>query len=149
MKKQTVLKVLALFLFVIGFGIRAMAQGKDPIEGLWYNAEKTAKINIFKATDGKYWGEIVWLKEPTLNGKPKTDVNNSNAAKKTRPLLKLQILRHFEKTGAKTYDNGEIYDPKNGKTYDCKITHNGNTLSVRGYVGISMIGRTTTWERAQ
>jgi uncharacterized protein (DUF2147 family) len=84
-----------------------------------------------------------------LNGKPKTYVNNSNAAKKTRPLLKLQILRHFEKTGAKTYDNGEIYDPKNGKTYDCKITHNGKTLSVRGYVGISMIGRTTTWERAQ
>ncbi|RQO32698.1 DUF2147 domain-containing protein [Taibaiella sp. KBW10] len=138
-----------MLLLVAGLGMQAMAQAKDPIEGLWYNAEKTAKINIFKATDGKFWGEIVWLKEPNVNGKPRTDVNNTTAAKRTRPIMKLQILRHFEKDGAKTYDNGEIYDPKNGKTYDCKITHKGTSLSVRGYVGISMIGRTTTWQRAE
>lgn len=149
MKKQTFLTVLAILLLVVGFGTRLMAQSKDPIEGLWYNAEKTAKINIFKATDGKFWGEIVWLKEPNANGKPRTDVNNPNAAKRSRPLMRLQILRHFEKDGAKTYDDGEIYDPKNGKTYDCKITHNGNSLSVRGYIGISLIGRTTTWTKAQ
>ena len=43
------------------------------------------------------------------------------------------------------YEDGTIYDPKNGKTYSCIITRNGKKLDVRGYVGFSWIGRTTTW----
>lgn len=145
MKKQLIIKSL-VFAFALLSCLPAFAQ-KDQIEGLWYNAEKTARINIYKATDGKFWGKIVWLKEPEKNGKPKTDENNPKADKRNTPLIDLPILRHFEKDGAKEYNEGEIYDPKNGKTYSCKITFKGNTLSVRGYVGISMIGRTTTWER--
>jgi len=40
-----------------------------------------------------------------------------------------------------------IYDPKNGKTYSCKMTYKGKTLDIRGYIGISLLGRTTVWER--
>jgi uncharacterized protein (DUF2147 family) len=145
MKKYFVVKCLS-FLFACLLCLPAYAQ-KDKIEGLWYNAEKSAKINIYKGTDGKFWGKIVWLREPEKNGKPKTDDKNPKADKRNTPLLDLPILRHFEKDGENGYDDGEIYDPKNGKTYSCKITYKGNTLSVRGYVGISMIGRTTTWER--
>ncbi|HTN46668.1 MAG TPA: DUF2147 domain-containing protein [Flavipsychrobacter sp.] len=138
--------LLAFALFAIA---PVFAQNKDKIEGLWYNEEKTAKINIFKATNGKFYGEIVWLKEPNKNGKAKMDENNPNKAKRTQPLLKLQVLKGFAKDEENTYEDGTIYDPKNGKTYDCKITHKGNTLSVRGYVGISLIGRTATWEKVQ
>ena len=141
------LKFFLLLLMLTGFSAKTFAQ-KDKLEGLWYNAEKTAKINIYKGTDGKFWGKIVWLKEPEKNGKPKTDENNPKAERKNDPLLNLVILSHFEKDGDDLYNDGEIYDPKNGKTYSCKITHKGTSLSVRGYVGISLIGRTTTWERA-
>ncbi len=148
MKKSIIFKMLLLLALFSGMGLSTFAQ-KDKIEGLWYNAEKTAKINIYKGTDGKFWGKIVWLKEPDKNGKPKIDENNPKAGHKNDPLLNLAILRHFEKDGESLYNEGEIYDPKNGKTYSCKITHQGETLSVRGFVGVSIIGRTTVWERAK
>ena len=148
MKNSMISKMLLLLLLLAGVGFNAFAQ-KDKLEGLWYNAEKTAKINIYKATDGKFWGKIVWLKEPEKNGKAKTDENNPKAERKNDPLLNLAILKHFEKDGDDLYNEGEIYDPKNGKTYSCKITHKGETLSVRGFVGVSLLGRTTTWERAK
>lgn len=140
-------RTLPVLLFT-GAAFSAQAQ-KDKIEGLWYNAEKTAKINIFKAKDDKFYGNIVWLKEPNEAGQPKTDKKNPKEALRKQPLMNLQILRHFKKDGDKEYSDGEIYDPKTGKTYSSKITYNGNALDVRGYIGISLIGRTTTWERAQ
>ena len=123
---------------------------KDKIEGVWYNEEKTAKVEIYKAVDKKFWGKIVWLKEPLRDGKPKTDINNPKKNLQNTPLIGLALLRAFEKEGDDKYDEGEIYDPKNGKTYSCTITRKSdNELSVRGYIGISMLGRTTKWTRAE
>ncbi|MGZ8557057.1 MAG: DUF2147 domain-containing protein [Chitinophagaceae bacterium] len=118
--------------------VRAQA---DQIEGLWFNEKKDAKIQVYKDTDGKFYGKIVWLKEPKL------DEKNPKSNLKSRPIIGLVILKGCEKDG-KTYDDGTIYDPENGKTYDCTITNKGNTLALRGYIGISLFGRTTEWERA-
>lgn len=148
MKSTLNKKIASLFIIMFWMVMQTFAQSKDKIEGVWYNEEKTAKINIFKATNGKFYGEIIWLKVPDKNGKPKVDENNPDKNKRSHPLLKLQVLKGFEKDGDKTYEDGTIYDPKNGKTYSCKITHNVNSLNVRGYVGISLIGRTAVWEKA-
>lgn len=148
MKKNRFVVAMLLVLFNCFFAHNAFAQ-KDKIEGQWYNEEKTAKVEIYRANDNKFWGKIVWLKEPLRDGKPKTDINNPKKGARNQPLIGLPLLRAFVKDGDKKYDDGEIYDPKNGKTYSCTITYkNDNELSVRGYVGISMIGRTTTWTRA-
>jgi uncharacterized protein (DUF2147 family) len=129
-------------------GVKAFAQ-KDKIEGLWFNEEKTAKIQIYRAVDNKFWGKIVWLKEPVRNGKPRVDEKNSKPGLRNRPLLNMAILSHFVKDGDNKYTDGEIYDPKNGKTYSCTITYrSAQELGIRGYIGISLIGRTTTWTRA-
>ena len=147
MLKHFVSKVL-LFLFIF-IGITAVAKAQtDPIEKVWYNQEKTAKIQVYKAKDGRFYGKMVWLKEPLENGKPKVDKENPDEKKRNTPLIGLILLRGLEKDGDKEYDNGKIYDPKNGKTYSCKITHKGNTLDLRGFVGISLIGRTSTWTLA-
>ena len=127
-------------------GTAANAQS-DKIEGTWFNDIKDAKIQIYKSKDGKFYGKIIWLKEPVKNGKPKLDEKNRNEKLQRQPIVGLVILKGFEKDGD-TYEDGTIYDPENGKTYDCKITYKGKTLSIRGYVGISMFGRTTVWERA-
>ncbi len=122
---------------------------KDRVEGFWLNQEKEAKIEIYKAKNGKFYGKIVWLKEPNRDGKPKTDINNPKENLRSQPVIGLLILKAFNKDGDKVYEDGTIYDPKNGKTYSCKITYeNDNKLSIRGYVGISMLGRTTTWTRS-
>ena len=137
---------MLLLLFAAVLGQQAQAQS-DRLEGVWFNDKKDAKIQIYKAKDGKFYGKILWLKEPMKNGKLKVDENNPKEQMQQQPLVGLVILKGFEKDGD-TYDDGTIYDPENGKTYDCIMTLKGKTVSIRGYIGISWIGRTTVWERA-
>jgi uncharacterized protein (DUF2147 family) len=143
------ISLLAMFtMAVLMISTHFASAQKDKVEGFWLNQEKEAKIEIYKAKNGKFYGKIVWLKEPNRNGKPKMDDNNPKANLKTQPIIGLLILKGFNKDDEDTYEDGTIYDPKNGKTYSCKITYeNANKLSIRGYVGISMLGRTTTWTR--
>jgi len=137
-------KLLVLTFFLFGVNAISYAQ-TDQIEKVWYNQEKTAKIQVYKAKDGNFYGKMVWLSEPLKNGKPKVDDQNPDETKRNTPLIGLILLKHLKKDGEKGYNDGKIYDPKNGKTYSCKITYNGNTLDLRGFVGISLIGRTSTW----
>lgn len=134
-----------VLIFLFGVTRFSHAQSHDPIERNWFNEDKTAKIQIYKARDGKFHGKIVWLKVPDRNGKPKVDERNPDPNKRNQPILGLLILQGFEKDGANEYEDGTIYDPKSGKTYSCKITRHGNKLDVRGFVGISMIGKSTTF----
>jgi uncharacterized protein (DUF2147 family) len=145
--KQSTRFVLML-LTAVSISICAKAQA-DKIEGLWYNDVKSAKILITKDADNKFSGKVVWLKEPLKNGKPKVDELNVDEKLRSRPRLGLPVLAGFVKDGDDKYTGGTIYDPNNGKTYSCKITYKGKTLDIRGYIGISLFGRTTTWSRAE
>lgn len=148
MIRKTVLLASLLFAVLLAIPQLLHAQ-KDKVEGLWLNQEKEAKVEIYKAKNGKYYGKIVWLKEPNRDGRPKTDINNPKESQRSQPIINLLILKAFNKDG-NTYTGGTIYDPKNGKTYSCKMSfENDNTLLIRGYIGISLLGRTTTWTRTQ
>ena len=137
-----------LFSIIAIMGLNTLAHAQtDRIEGFWFNDKKDAKIQIYKAINGKFYGKIVWLKDPTKNGKPKADEKNPKDNLKSQPLVELIILKGFEKDGD-IYSEGTIYDPDNGKTYDCKMTYKGKTLAIRGFIGFSLFGRTTVWERA-
>ena len=138
--------VPVLMLLVSVVGTQVVKAQSDKIEGVWLNEEKDAKIQIYKARDGKFYGKIVWLKDPMENGKPKTDKKNPKDQLKAQPLVELVILKGFNMDG-NTYEDGTIYDPNNGKTYDCKMTYKGKTLAIRGFIGLSLFGRTTVWQR--
>jgi uncharacterized protein (DUF2147 family) len=146
--KKHFARLVLIMLTVVSAHSMAIAQ-TDQIEGLWYNDIKSAKIHITKGSDGKFNGKVVWLKEPLKNGKPKVDELNQDEKLRSRPRLGLPVLAGFEKDGKDKYTEGTIYDPNNGKTYSCKITYKSKTLAIRGYIGISLFGRTTTWERAE
>lgn len=120
------------------------------IEGYWHNAEKTSKIQIYKTTAGTYAGKIVWLKEPNnAAGKPKVDDKNPDKELRNRPLLNLVIVKGLTSKGGNKFDSGTIYDPKSGNTYSSKGELTGpNVLKLRGFIGISLVGRTETWTRA-
>ena len=149
MRKQISLLIFCLLIILFGTRTLSFAQN-DPVErGLWYNTEKTAKIQIYKAVDGKYYGKIVWLKIPDRDGHAKIDIYNPDDKRHNDPILGLVMLKGFIKGNGKVYEDGTIYDPSNGKTYSCKMTLNGNNLDVRGYVGFSMFGRTEHWTKAE
>lgn len=123
------------------------AQSADAVVGKWINGDNNAHIQIFKSGNS-YDGKLIYLKDPKdENGKAKVDAKNPNSNLKTRPILGLQLLNNFNYDDG-TWEDGTIYDPKTGKTYSCKITMNGkDKLNVRGYVGISLIGRTDVWTK--
>lgn len=127
----------------------ARSQQADEALGQWLNEEKDGKIEIYK-TGNKYFGKLVWAARMYLeDGKTsRKDEKNPNPDLRTRNLKDLVILTNFIYDDG-VYTDGKIYDPKSGKTYSCKMTMNGDKLSIRGYVGISMFGRTTVWTRSK
>jgi uncharacterized protein (DUF2147 family) len=140
------IKKLITLLVVIFLSANIVAQNtnKDALLGTWLTGSGKGKVQIYKDGD-KYNGKIVWLKTPTYeDGTPKVDKHNPDKAKQTNPLMGLNMLKGFIFDEDKWVD-GTIYDPENGKTYSCKITWRDGKLDVRGYMGISLIGRTDTW----
>ena len=128
----------------------AAAAPRDQICGVWYNQEGDAKLEISQ-NDQTFEAKIVWLKEPEENGQPKIDKNNPDEGLRSRPVLGLILLHDLRKSDDPNfYKGGEIYDPKNGRTYDCRITFEGKTLKLRGFVlGMPFLGRTAIWSRAE
>lgn len=118
----------------------------DALLGIWFNEEKDAKIKIYKE-DGMYFGKIVWHK--TGEDISPYDQNNPDPELQKRKKVGLVILKDFEFDGGQ-WEDGTIYDPKSGKTYSCviKLQKDGG-LNVRGYIGISLLGRTTHWTKAE
>jgi uncharacterized protein (DUF2147 family) len=124
---------------------------KDPLCKIWYNEEKTSKLEITQ-TGNTFQATIVWLQDPLEDGKPKLDKENPNATLRTKPIQGLTILNGLKKSSKDPnfYEDGRIYDPKNGKTYDCRMTYKGGSIELRGYVmGIPFLGRTSTWWLAE
>lgn len=122
---------------------------EEQIVGDWLTGNKKAKISIFRKNN-LYYGKISWLVEPLKDGKPKTDTHNPDQAKRSQPIMGLLLLTGFKYAGGDEWEDGHIYDPEEGKTYSCNLTlkDNGKTLHVRGYIGISLIGRTDVWTKA-
>lgn len=146
--KQT----LALLVFLTAITPKISAQNNpDACLGVWLTGSQKGHIQVFKQ-DGRYFGKIVWLKDPNdpKTGKPPVDSKNPDVGKHTNPILGLTNLRDLKPDGENTWDGGKIYDPENGKEYSCKMKLiNANRLDVRGYVGISLMGRTETWKRVK
>jgi uncharacterized protein (DUF2147 family) len=119
----------------------------DEILGVWANDSNKGHLQLYKH-NGKYYGKIIWLKQPNdETGKPKVDKNNPNDNYRNQRLLGLVMLKDFR------YDNGEwtdgkIYNPDDGKEYECNMRlKDAKTLSVRGYIGIPLFGKTQKFTR--
>lgn len=143
------MKNIIFFLTLVFVSNLAVAQSADDIVGVWEPGHGKAKVKIDKIDD-KYYGKIVWLKEPKdpETGEPKVDKNNPDESMQNVPLRGYRILKDFDYQGDGVWENGTIYDPESGTTYDCVITlKDENMLDIRGYVGVKTFGRTDTWRR--
>lgn len=116
---------------------------KEDILGIWWSPKKDGRIEVYEEK-GKYHGKLIWTL-PEFEGNK--DIKNPDMKKRERPVLGIKLLENFK------YDDGEwvdgtIYDPDNGKTYSCYMElKSKNKLKVRGYIGISLLGRTEIFTR--
>jgi uncharacterized protein (DUF2147 family) len=142
MKKIT---TTLLFSFV---GLLAFSQTNADIVGEWYNAEKDAVITLFEENESVS-GKITWMQFPNDdNGNPKTDPLNPDENLKSRARMGMVMMSGFAYDEDSVWDDGELYDPKKGKTYSGMMTlKDKNTIDLRGYIGFSFIGRSSTWTR--
>jgi len=140
---------IALLILILFSALPVVSQTKDAILGKWLNASGEGQILVYKTGD-TYAGKLIWLKEVNnRDGQLKRDEKNPKSALKNRPLLGIELLQNFVYQKDGVWEDGSIYDPKTGKTYSCTISMiSSDKLSVRGYVGISLLGRTETWQRA-
>lgn len=142
-------KISLLFAFAFFF-IASNLFAQDEIVGIWMNDEGTARVQVYKTSDGKYNGRIVWLKEPNDpdTGQPKVDKKNPNASLQGKPVKGLVNLVGLVAKGNKKWGDGTIYDPKNGNTYNCNVElKDANTLNLKGTIPGTGIGRTAVWSR--
>ena len=144
-------KIILSFIGVMVISIASYTADNeaDELMGIWLNHEKDAHVKIYKCGD-EFCGKIVWLKEPEEDGAPKKDKHNPDQSLQSRPIKGLDILSGFTFDSDKKWEDGTIYNPRDGKTYSCylKILDDGR-LKVRGFVGISIIGKTNYWTRIE
>ncbi len=144
MKKLVLLFVGLLFAF--GVNVYAANTDGDTILGKWLTENGKSVVEVYHCGDA-YCGKIVWLKEPFKDGKEKVDDKNPDKSLRSRKIVGLEILKGLQYKGPNKWGGGKIYDPEKGKTYKCKAWMEGEELKFRGFIGFSLLGRTTTWTR--
>ncbi len=135
-QKKYFLLLITTLLFTLQM---ATAQNADKIIGKYWSPKKDGKVEIYKVGD-KYFGKIIW------GNKPSKDTKNPKPELRTRGVIGIVFLSNF-KFKDEQYQDGEIYDPISGKTYSCKMWLENQNLKVRGFIGISILGRTEIFER--
>lgn len=140
------MKKSILILSIIASSIFTFAAKSDYF-GTWQSqaakSGNVATIKIFEANN-KLYGNIIGMTHP------KKDDNNPDKSKRNRNIVGITIISSFTyDKNNDSFENGAIYDPETGKTYECSLKlQNHNTLKVHGYVGgIKLLGRTVIWKR--
>lgn len=139
------LKIIPAFILILATKSIAAAtppQVHSPI-GYWKTEEGKTKVHVYHCGEN-ICGKIIDLKEPNdpVTNKPKADPSGT-------PMINMEIMKGFKKENETHWNDGEIYDPKEGKNYSAEFTvsEDGKKLELRGYVLVTLFGRTQTWER--
>jgi uncharacterized protein (DUF2147 family) len=147
-RKAAVAFGLAGLVYLIAANLIAPAYAADPT-GTWYTSDKDSQVRISNC-GGALCGTLVWLKEPNdpATGRPKTDKNNADASKQSRPLLGVQIVLSMRPSGTDQW-SGSVYNASDGKTYSGSFTlTDANSAELKGCV-LSVLCKSQTWMRAK
>lgn len=147
------LTTAGLILVAIGAAGTSTSSGASPPVsgspiGRWYAEGGAAQVEVSDC-GGDLCGRVMWLRSPfDENGCELRDRYNPDPALRERPVVGVQILAGLEASGDHVWTGGEIYDPASGNTYHCTLSfEDENRLRLRGYIGVPLFGRTTTWIR--
>lgn len=145
-------KHAALAGVLLASAVTAMAQADSPV-GTWQTIDDStgqpkALVQISQDGGGALSGKVI--KGLGANDQPDRRCTACTDARKDQPILGMTIINDMKKDGD-AWDQGQILDPENGKVYKCKmhLEDGGSKLVVRGYIGVSLLGRSQTWIRQQ
>lgn len=161
MKKFFVAFLICLFVFVslsVNAEMQKSVAKQNSIIGTWQTIDDegpnkgkpSSYIEIFEK-NGVYDGKITKL----LIDPPDKICDQCKGNLKNKPLMGMILLQDMKKTGkadkklGEEYTGGTILDPDSGDTYKCKIWVNGDVLTARGFIGISLFGRSQEWQRVK
>ena len=128
--------------------------GAADVHGLWVDHREADKRKVavwIDDCDGELCGRIYWLKKPlSAGGHAKLDRHNPDAALRNRPLCGLAILSGFRRAKDGAWGAGQIYNPNDGRTFSSTMSlQDDGSLRIRGYVGLSLFGKTVEWVRPE
>ncbi|MEM8833857.1 MAG: DUF2147 domain-containing protein [Pseudomonadota bacterium] len=137
--------ILIALLFV---SVPTYAQDVFNPEGLWLTENERSVIKVEKCGEAmhKLCGSIHWI----IEGGMQKDSKNPDESKRNQPMCGLQIIKGLKQSPYKPniWRDGEIYKADDGDTYDAKIEMvDENTMELRGYMSISLLGKSQTWTR--
>ena len=152
-------RVIRMALFVtasvmaLAMSTGAFAQEKDPMSpvGVWKTVDdatgKAKSLIKIWEKNGKLYGTVIKLIDPS---EPDPVCDKCEGKLHNKPIVGMTIMRGLSKDGDE-YSGGTILDPENGKTYKVliQVLPGGKKLKVRGYIGISLLGRTQHWHRVK
>jgi uncharacterized protein (DUF2147 family) len=118
------------------------------VQGYWLTANKSGIVEIFSCGEG-ICGKLAWFRIKPDDPNPEAlDLKNPDPARRSQSLCSLVFMHGFKSTGPSDWEDGNIYDPESGNTYHGTIRlQPDGTLRLRGYIGISLIGRSEVWTR--
>ena len=127
----------------------APASSRENIAGIWYDDSGRGAVELTQCAGG-FCGRIVWLKQSSAqNGRPLLDNNNPDHAQRQRPICGLPVIWGLQPQQDGTWDEGYIYDPKVGKSYNVAIERlSERQLRITGYLGTKLFSRNLIWQRA-
>lgn len=140
-------RIIFTFLMTAFVGMLSMSA---QVTGKWKTfddetGEAKSIVHVYEE-GGKVYGKVVEILNPAKKDKKCQDCKGSD---KDKPILGLIIIKGLSKDGD-SYSDGDILDPNKGKLYSCTIKLDGkDKLKVRGYMGVSLLGRTQYWTRVK
>ncbi len=154
--KKILFSVMICMFFVVFFSPAVKAE--DPIVATWITigdqgadkGKQTSYVEIYEK-NGLYFGKITKLLQPPDADNPKDLCLKCKGDLKNKPKLDMVIMNNLKKTDkvdAKKgleYSGGTILDPDSGDVYKCTMWVKGDVLTARGYIGISLLGRSVEW----
>jgi uncharacterized protein (DUF2147 family) len=147
----------AVSILMIGLALAMTAGGTsaqsrppaDPYAGLWFDDTGKGAVEIGPC-GGQLCGKIAWLRSPTdERGQPLRDGNNPDPKRRGQPICGLPVMGGLKPQRGGIWDEGWIYDPKVGKSYDVELQLRAiDVLQVTGYLGVKLLGESFIWKRA-
>lgn len=150
MLRDLALAGVALLLSAAVAAAQATTSAAAPL-GRWQTEGGKSHVQIYRCGP-QLCGRIVWLREPLgKDGQPKVDFRNPDQSRRAQKVVGLQMLWNFNASSdPNEWEGGRIYNPEDGETYKSKMKlRPDGKLEVRGYVGISLLGKSQYWERVR
>jgi uncharacterized protein (DUF2147 family) len=122
----------------------------DAIIGEWWTEGRQGRIRFQRQKDGTYLGITTCCRHKNDEDNPEFDIHNPDPKKRGRSTVGIVLIWNLKYDGDGEYTDGKVYNPRDGDVYHMKIkVIDQETLKIRGYLGIPLLGQTQIWKRVR